>query len=96
MFSKPVQTDLAILTATLTGITAGAMVQTSRHQGTKPPADPAIIAAFVATTSITRHVGRLAGLYPDGTAVLAGTALSVGLLLGFVSSRVGKFLPKIG
>jgi hypothetical protein len=93
---KRLQSDLVIMAAALTGILAGSVTQSARRSEGAAAAEPHVIAAFLATTTFTRRAGGLAGLYPQQTAALAGTALVIGLALGFASSRVGRFLPRPG
>jgi hypothetical protein len=88
---KRAKADFVILTSALTGVAAAETTKQARHSSSSDSGrNPAILAAFLTSVSITHRGTKLTGLYPERLPALAGLALSLGVVLGLAAGRFGR------
>jgi hypothetical protein len=96
---KTSQSDLAVLVAAVAGVALAAIAQSARRADDASGAAgaayaPMIVPSFLAATTLARRGGKMTGLYPERTLLLAAAAFTFGAGIVLASNAVGGFLPK--
>lgn len=96
---KNSQSDLAVLIAAVAGVALAALAQSARRAdaasaGGGAAYAPMIVPSFLAATTVARRGGKMTGLYPERTVLLAAAAFTLGAGIVLASNIVGGLLPK--